>query len=65
MVAPDVQIEDGKGTILISSEEGETEGERKLSGGECIAAKSLCSCPKMLSELERGAFKMKGYMSYW
>ncbi|XP_076589830.1 SUMO-activating enzyme subunit 2 [Chaetodon auriga] len=25
MVAPDVQIEDGKGTILISSEEGETE----------------------------------------
>lgn len=30
MVAPDVQIEDGKGTILISSEEGETEGK----GGE-------------------------------
>lgn len=30
MVAPDVQIEDGKGTILISSEEGETEGERNL-----------------------------------
>lgn len=28
MVAPDVQIEDGKGTILISSEEGETEGAR-------------------------------------
>lgn len=28
MVAPDVQIEDGKGTILISSEEGETEGKR-------------------------------------
>lgn len=26
MVAPDVQIDDGKGTILISSEEGETEG---------------------------------------
>jgi len=25
MVAPDVEIEDGKGTILISSEEGETE----------------------------------------
>ncbi|NXK81857.1 SAE2 enzyme, partial [Amazona guildingii] len=25
MVAPDVQIDDGKGTILISSEEGETE----------------------------------------
>ncbi|NWR01788.1 SAE2 enzyme, partial [Sylvia borin] len=33
MVAPDVQIEDGKGTILISSEEGETEANnhRKLS----------------------------------
>lgn len=27
MVAPDVQIEDGKGTILISSEEGETYGK--------------------------------------
>lgn len=26
MVAPDVEIDDGKGTILISSEEGETEG---------------------------------------
>ena len=25
MVAPDVEIDDGKGTILISSEEGETE----------------------------------------
>lgn len=31
LVAPDVQIEDGKGTILISSEEGETEGETQLS----------------------------------
>uniref|UniRef100_A0A8C2QIM1 SUMO-activating enzyme subunit 2 n=1 Tax=Cricetulus griseus TaxID=10029 RepID=A0A8C2QIM1_CRIGR len=33
MVAPDVQIEDGKGTILISSEEGETEANNpeKLS----------------------------------
>lgn len=33
MVAPDVQIEDGKGTILISSEEGETEAnnDRMLS----------------------------------
>ena len=26
MVAPDLEIDDGKGTILISSEEGETEG---------------------------------------
>lgn len=34
MVAPDVQIEDGKGTILISSEEGETEANngKILSG---------------------------------
>nr|XP_033797862.1 SUMO-activating enzyme subunit 2 [Geotrypetes seraphini] len=33
MVAPDVQIEDGKGTILISSEEGETEenNNKKIS----------------------------------
>ncbi|XP_043937856.1 SUMO-activating enzyme subunit 2 [Protopterus annectens] len=33
MVAPDVQIEDGRGTILISSEEGETEANncKKLS----------------------------------
>ena len=29
MVAPDVQIEDGKGTILISSEEGETDGKEQ------------------------------------
>lgn len=29
MVAPDVQIEDGKGTILISSEEGETESKEE------------------------------------
>lgn len=32
MVAPDVQIEDGKGTILISSEEGETEGKEEGGG---------------------------------
>lgn len=33
MIAPDVEIDDGKGTILISSEEGETEGnwDRALS----------------------------------
>lgn len=30
MVAPDVEIDDGKGTILVSSEEGETEGVRYL-----------------------------------
>ena len=36
MVAPDVEISDGKGTILISSEEGETEANNdkllKVSG---------------------------------
>ena len=26
MLAPDVELDDGKGTILISSEEGETTG---------------------------------------
>lgn len=36
MVAPDVQIEDGKGTILISSEEGETEGEDSAEGHQTI-----------------------------
>lgn len=43
MVAPDVQIEDGKGTILISSEEGETEGTRlapPLRGG-CLRRAEL------------------------
>ncbi|XP_072926575.1 SUMO-activating enzyme subunit 2 isoform X1 [Hemitrygon akajei] len=34
MVAPDVQIEDGKGTILISSEEGETEANNNKSLSE-------------------------------
>ena len=28
MLAPDVELDDGKGTILISSEEGETTGKR-------------------------------------
>ena len=32
MLAPDVDIQDGKGTILISSEEGETDSERADSG---------------------------------
>ncbi|XP_072373882.1 SUMO-activating enzyme subunit 2 [Scyliorhinus torazame] len=34
MVAPDVQIEDGKGTILISSEEGETEANNNKNLSE-------------------------------
>lgn len=36
MVAPDVQIEDGKGTILISSEEGETEGKEERGGNDIL-----------------------------
>lgn len=34
MVAPDVEIEDGKGTILLSSEEGETDDNLPRSLGE-------------------------------
>ncbi|KAI0213812.1 SUMO-activating enzyme subunit 2 [Lamellibrachia satsuma] len=34
MVAPDVEIDDGKGTIMISSEEGETEGNAGKTLGE-------------------------------
>lgn len=38
MLAPDVDIQDGKGTILISSEEGETDGEW-MDGCHC-----MCNC---------------------
>lgn len=41
MVAPDVQIEDGKGTILISSEEGETEGKLWVGGVDGHASQFL------------------------
>lgn len=41
MVAPDVQIEDGKGTILISSEEGETEGRQKKNTLICYFIKTV------------------------
>jgi hypothetical protein len=30
MVQPDVEIDDGTGRIIISSEEGETEGNKKF-----------------------------------
>ncbi len=30
MVQPDVEIDDGTGRIIISSEEGETEGNKKI-----------------------------------
>lgn len=43
MVAPDVQIEDGKGTILISSEEGETEGKTAPSTGLFVTCSDSAS----------------------
>lgn len=45
MVAPDVQIEDGKGTILISSEEGETEGEPAVYQQTCRERFTACLFP--------------------
>ncbi len=44
MVAPDVQIEDGKGTILISSEEGETEGKEEEEEGRPRACVHMVFC---------------------
>lgn len=54
MVAPDVQIDDGKGTILISSEEGETEGvcaeafwkraEKRLGRSQAIEVQQMFCC---------------------
>ena len=43
MIAPDVEIDDGKGTILISSEEGETDGnwDKKLSEFKIINSTRL------------------------
>lgn len=54
MVAPDVQIEDGKGTILISSEEGETEskqaGDDSIALWMCHSARGgRCSCICLIS----------------
>lgn len=49
MVAPDVQIEDGKGTILISSEEGETEGEPVLHQQTCREQFTACFISIFLS----------------
>lgn len=43
MVAPDVQIEDGKGTILISSEEGETDGKEEAGTTQCITCSNSSS----------------------
>jgi ubiquitin-like 1-activating enzyme E1 B len=51
MVAPDVEIDDGKGTILISSEEGETEenGPRTLSEFG-ISTNTRLKCDDFLQE---------------
>jgi len=42
MVAPDAEIDDGKGTILISSEEGETEGNMTKPLSAFITAGVTC-----------------------
>ncbi|OPL20832.1 sumo-activating 2 enzyme subunit, partial [Mytilus galloprovincialis] len=49
MVAPDVEIDDGKGTILISSEEGETEenAEKHLSNFK-ITSGTILKCDDFL-----------------
>lgn len=53
MVAPDVEIEDGKGTIIISSEEGETSdnNERVLSDFGIVSHTRL-KCDDFLQEYE-------------
>ncbi|KAK8721934.1 hypothetical protein OTU49_012643 [Cherax quadricarinatus] len=49
MVAPDVEISDGKGTILISSEEGETEGNNdKMLKEFNITDGTLLNCDDFL-----------------
>ena len=53
MVAPDVEIEDGKGTIIISSEEGETEGnEEKMMSEFGIVSHTRLKCDDFLQEYE-------------
>ena len=42
MVAPDVEIDDGKGTILISSEEGETDGKFILVTINSLVSRHAC-----------------------
>jgi len=42
MVAPDAEIDDGKGTILISSEEGETESNMSKTLSSFITGESVC-----------------------
>lgn len=53
MVAPDVEIEDGKGTIIISSEEGETEENNdKYLSDFGIKSYSRLKCDDFLQEYE-------------
>ncbi|WAR13204.1 SAE2-like protein [Mya arenaria] len=53
MVAPDVEIEDGKGTILISSEEGETEeNNEKLLSNFNIGNHTILKCDDFLQNYE-------------
>nr|XP_022337194.1 SUMO-activating enzyme subunit 2-like isoform X2 [Crassostrea virginica] len=53
MVAPDVEIDDGKGTILISSEEGETEeNSDKFLSDFNIGNGSILKCDDFLQNFE-------------
>ena len=60
MVAPDVEIDDGKGTILISSEEGETDGKfySQSSQFEIEATRMLGSWILMLRILQPWSYNV-------
>lgn len=76
MVAPDVQIEDGKGTILISSEEGETEGiniafiHSPYLGRDCLNQRVhvslyICYICYLVSHLKGAIFGHGGVLPKW
>lgn len=51
MQAPDVELDDGKGTILLSSEEGETEGnETKHLSDFLISDGSRLKCDDFMQD---------------
>lgn len=53
MVAPDVEVDDGKGTIIISSEEGETEQNNdKMLSSFGIISHSRLKCDDYLQEYQ-------------
>ena len=53
MVAPDVEIEDGKGTIIISSEEGETsDNNEKVLSHFGVISHTRLKCDDFLQEYE-------------